>query len=328
MSNQQNYTEMIDAYLTGQLNGEESSRLMELLEQDPALKDEFLLQQDIVNSLRVHRRNELKNRLNNIETGTGVSFNGAGTLKMVAGTALVALIGTGIYFAFQQNDGEGETLNPVEVTLQPDYTPAISEAPAMAETSEKKEEAALQQNKEVYEEIDAPKADAPAFAPTGYQAAKDAGIKSAPAKVAGSVPSGAKKPAAEPAEVVKPEVISFFDEQDASANTPEANTPEDKLNTIRSFSTQNIEVSTVTDKRYSFHYMFFDNQLHIYGEFSKVPYEVLEVNTGTYTRYFLYHNGLYYELNPDQRKVTRLKELNNEGMIKELEITRNEKLKR
>ena len=327
MSNQHNYTDMIDAYLTGQLNQEDSSRLMERLEQDPALKDEFLLQQDMVQSLQAHRRNELKARLNNIEVGTGSSFAGAGALKMVAGTALVALIGTGIYFSFNNSASqEDRDITPIEITAQDISDLSSTNLPEIPEVKIQDNNISSAESKSTEELKEAPISPsvvAEKSEKSGKKALNEEAEK--PASVASSVET---KKASEAAEVVKPEIISFFDEQDPSANSPEADSPEDKLNAARSFNTQNIEVTTVSDNRYSFHYMFFNNQLHIYGDFSKVPYEVLEFNSGTQTRYYLYHNGLYYELNPDQRKITRLKELKNESIIKELEITRTEKLKR
>lgn len=325
MSNQQNY-KMIDDYLTGKLSPEESGRFMELLEQDPALKEEFLMQKDMVHSLQNHRRAELKNRLNQIEVGTGYSVPSALTLKFIAGTALVAVLGIGTYFALDHSEAE-PVKAPVELSIQePAPKPAATEIPATKEIEtppaaiEQEKENALSkadvaktENTKPAEEKESPKAIQPK---TSTKENKE--IK--PASEAANTATNA--------EVVKPEVITFFEEQDPTGGVPLVEAPEDKLKNARKFDSQNIEVSTKTDRRYPFHYMFFENQLNIYGDFSKVPYEVLEVNTGTHATYFLYHNGNYYELNPNQRKITRLKELTNERLIQELEVTRIDKLKR
>ena len=323
---------MIDAYLTGNLNPEDSSRLMESLGQDPALKEEFLLQKDLVHSLQNKRRAELKNRLNQIEVGTGYTVPSALGLKFIAGAALVALLGTGTYFALNQTDEVAENApvitqteekavpqSTITETVNETETEQIkeSEASPVAQPEEKVSEATAEEKSSAGQTLKAEEKSKPAVEKPKAPVREQKAAK--PAADALAAPASA--------EVVKPEVITFFDEQDPAGKAPVAETPEDKLKNSRKFNTQNIEVSTKTDRRYPFHYRFFDNQLSIYGDFSKVPYEVLEVNTGSQASYFLYHNGVYYELNPEQRTITRLKELTNERLIKELEVTRNEKLK-
>lgn len=331
MSNKETYTEMIDAYLTGNLNPEDSSRLMESLGKDPALKEEFLLQKDLVQSLQNKRRAELKNRLNQIEVGTGYTAPSALGLKFIAGAALVALLGTGTYFALNQADDQNENV-PVITLAEEKAAPQSENTEIANETAQIKvtevspapkpeEKVTETASEEKASASQTPKADEKLTAAEENHNASASEKKAVkPADETATAPASA-------AEVVKPDVITFFDDQDPAGKAPVAETPEDKLKNSRKFNTQNIEVSTKTDRRYPFHYRFFDNQLSIYGDFSKVPYEVLEVNTGSQASYFLYHNGVYYELNPEQRTITRLKELSNERLIKELEVTRNEKLK-
>jgi hypothetical protein len=358
MSNQLKHTELIDAYLTGNLSSEESSRLMQLLEQDPALKEEFDLQQDLVNSLREHRRMQLKARLDNIEVGTGYSMPSAATLKLIAGAALVGALSVGSWFAYNQlQESTDHTAYTEETrTEQPEAKQAWN---TEAHTAEPQHEESLPVNPESSEESisssstetassepsldqksakenpgysieDKRKEEQPATKNTASSAvsAAEQAHNSAHKSSETAAKAGQDKESTSLPEVVKPEVVSFFEEPDAVDSVPEANAPKDQLNEVHSFSTQNIEVTTRSDKQYPFHYMFHDNQLHIYGDFSQVPYEVLEVNSGNQTRYYLYHGGGYYELNPNQRKVTRLKELTNEKIIQELEITRTQKLNR
>lgn len=340
MSNRLNYSELIDAHLTGQLSPEESTQLMQLLEQDPSLKEEFNLQRDMVNAIREQRRMQLKSRLDNIELGTGSGYTlpSAGALKMVAGAALLVLLGGGSWFAYQQlqpaHDAEQlETISSIEPD-QESLSPTVTTTELTKITQQPS--ATQPEEESVAPEEDTNEKDAPYIAETS-PADKPAASEefhqpnrtdNKPAEGSQPVDAAQKDESiiTRP-EIVKPEVLTFFDEPDAVDSVPEANTPKDKLNEAHSFSTQNIEVTTKTDKQYPFHYMFHDNQLHIYGDFSQVPYEVLEVNTGTYTLYYLYHGGNYYELNPNQRKITRLKELKNEKIMQELEITRTQKLK-
>lgn len=326
---------MIDAYLTGQLSPEENSRFLESLEQDPALKEEFLLQQSTVKALQEHRRMALKARLDAVEVGTGFSFASASGVKLAAGTALVAILGTAAYFGYNELNQPAPAEYQVVLSTEEDFTstslikeelPALPKAekptpPASAAT----QSASAATQKEIAETI-LPKP------------SQETEIKSEEKQVllkeegsSGVAEKEIEKPLPNPArpnsaEVVKPDVLTDFEETDITTSTPEAEVPEDQLAGIPSFDNSTIAVSTKSDSRYDFHYRFFENQLQIFGNFRNVPYEVLEVNTGLSTRYFLYHKGNYFELKPNQQKVTRLQELTDKKTIKELEITRTEKL--
>jgi hypothetical protein len=329
MSNQLPHKEMIDAYLTGRLSPEDSDRLMQRLEQDPALKEEFLMQKDLVNSLQSFRKQQLKARLNNIEVGSGYSFTSAAGFKFMVGAALVALLGTGSYFAYtqlseQENVYENQAVELAEErslrTEEEDFAqkPVAAPQPQAEEIFSPEEPgAAAEQPKET---VTSPSKTIIAEN-TPKQNSTSTKVKQPAATATATEEPKAAKP-----EVIKPDVLTYFEEKDALSSSPEVEAPADQLANIRSFDTKNIEVTTKADKRYPFHYSFYDNQLHIYGDFSQVPYEVLEVNSGFNTRYYLYHNGKYYELNPNQQQISRLKELKNEKVIGELEITRAEKL--
>lgn len=310
---------MIDAYLTGSLSPEESEQFLQRMAKDPALKEEFQLQKDLVHSLQDFRKQQLKARLNSIEVGSGYSFTSAASFKFIAGAALLALIGTGTYLATQSDQEESlPNIQPIELAEQKSqHVPAYS-LPLKPEALKKAEPIPAEKEAIGSTEI----ASQPAVEKKEEKTSK---AKNLPAEPFAGDTAPQKAQAASP-EVVKPEVLSYFEEKDALPSSPKVEAPEDKLADIRSFDIKNIEVNTRKDKRYPFHYSFYDNQLYIYGDFSQVPYEVLEVNTGSGTSYFLYHNNNYYELNPKQQTVTRLKELKNEKIIKELEITRAEKL--
>lgn len=310
---------MIDAYLTGKLSPEDSSRLLQSLEQDPALKEEFLLQKDMVQSLQSFRKQQLKARLNDIEVGSGYSFTSAAGFKWIVGTTLLALLGTAAYFAYNQLNlpanelemqpielaqGSNVVLENIRIPQKPSATLALKEEALTPAENFATEDAAAKTS-----ETMPPPADAgsTAEAALAERTSQDQARSGDP-------------------EIIKPEVITSFDEQDGMRNTPKVEAPADNLADIRSFDTKNIEVSTKEDKRYPFHYSFYENQLRIYGDFSQVPYEVLEVNSGISTNYYLYHDGKYYELNPKQKEISRLKELKNQKIIDELEVTRAEKL--
>lgn len=311
---------MIDAYLTGKLSPEDSDRFLQSLDQDPTLKEEFLLQKDMVHSLQSFRKQQLKARLNNIEVGSGYSFTSASGFKFMVGTALLALLGTGAYFVYNQLNvpANERDMQPIELAQGSNVVLEDLSLP-------QKPSAILAPKEETFAPAEHSGQPEPAEKATETTQPAPKNTVSTAEATQSEHTSKEQARAGNP-EIVKPEVITSFDEQDALRNTPKVEAPADNLAHIRSFDTKNIEVSTKEDKRYPFHYSFYENQLRIYGDFSQVPYEVLEVNSGISTNYYLYHDGKYYELNPKQKDISRLKELKNQKIIDELEVTRAEKL--
>ncbi|NJN28456.1 MAG: hypothetical protein HC819_22030 [Cyclobacteriaceae bacterium] len=82
----------------------------------------------------------------------------------------------------------------------------------------------------------------------------------------------------------------------------------------------NVAVSTVKDKKNKFHYKFFENKLYLLGNFSDMPYEIIEVNSSKGKSYFLYYDSSYFQLNTEQLKPAPLVKIENDSLVNELKI--------
>lgn len=308
----------LDDYLLGKLSADEHAEMESQLAADSQLREDMFLQRDIVQALQENRRLELKNRLNSIEVGTG-GFSTAIGLKIAAGVALMGLMGTGIYWFLNSSPATPADALPTrfielnEGLRQVDYT--------------------LPQMPEVHLAQAEPSEEVPAAEAATAAASLSGATTTAAAKPAVPTPGVAKKKSSAPAEtparaeavVQKPNVLSEFKDTDLGTISNQGEAPVDALSRNRQFTNRSIEVSTQTHEKYDFHYRFYDSKLFIYGNFDSKPYEILEINTEGTRSYFLYFEDNYYALNTDQQKLTRLRRLSNDKLIKELEITRTQK---
>lgn len=94
--------ETIDSYLRGDLSGSDLEAFKSTVGSDPGLKQEIDFQQDIVNSLKQYRHQQLKSRFNSVEIPAS-GLNNSVFLKFAASIGIVAiLIGSFVVWEQQQ----------------------------------------------------------------------------------------------------------------------------------------------------------------------------------------------------------------------------------
>lgn len=313
-------------YLLGKLPAEEHAAMDAKIAADNHLQEEVTMQRDIMRALQEERRLELKSRLNNIEVGGAAGgFSTALGLKLAAGVALMGIMSTGLYLYFNDTASAEQTNLPVGIIELPEnnqlLTYTIPVRPAVAEGAETITTEAAPKNKQAVNNIAAapPKVATPTVdRPAATREASSAELPAAKKED--------RKETAQPnIQVQKPKVFSDFKDTDIAANNQQMEAPVDAMARNRQFSTHTIEVTAQLHDKWDFHYQFYDSKLFIYGDFKSKPYEILEINTEGTTSYYLYFENNYYGLKSDQQKLSRLRKLTNEKLIKELNITRTQK---
>ena len=286
---------------------------------DSQLQDDMLFQRDIVHALQDERRMELKNRLNSIEVGAGGISSAVG-LQIAAGVALVGLLGTAVYFLTGEPAVDENTLPVGIIDLSATdnlYTYTIPAKPEAAAPTPSTEtvQLTIPKAKKAEEVVTA--------AVSKANDTKLSGNSDVVELKNEAVDNGAaKRP---DIQVQRPKVLSEFKDNDLGGGTQQVEPPVDALARNRQFSTQSIEVTAQLHDKYDFHYQFFDSKLFIYGDFKSKPYEILEINTEGSRAYYLFFENNYYGLKSNQQKLTRLRRISNEKLVKELEITRIQK---
>ncbi len=294
MKNNPTYEDLTGRYLDNEMSEAEKFEFESQMENDPQLKEEFDFQNELVRTIKDHRKLELKARLSNIEIPTPI-FQTIG-LKLAAVATATVIIGTGIYFYNQQNPNNNDfniiDITGKQITLQEEnIVPVIPDVKIETITPAKSDKNAPIKNKK--------------------KANKENKVRAEKQKPA--------KPT-----VVKPELTVGFD----NAIEEEGKIEETGLsatNDVKENTKSKMEIETVKTRRHKFHYKFYNNRLYLLGDFSKSPYEIIELNSNSGKKYFLLYQDNYYKLEPNQQKPTRLHKIENDSIIKELKIIKEYK---
>ena len=80
------------------------------------------------------------------------------------------------------------------------------------------------------------------------------------------------------------------------------------LSEIHSIGKENhLNIVNEEGSKYNFHYQFEENQLQLYGEFSKEIYQIIELKGKSKDQYFLYFSKNFYQLNNTKGKIIALR---------------------
>ncbi|MFZ2904824.1 MAG: hypothetical protein WAZ98_01355 [Cyclobacteriaceae bacterium] len=279
--------ELLDDYLSNRLSGEERSAFEKKLETDPELKQEVRFQQDLVEGLRKARMAELKSFLNNVPISPAPGGQSSMLLKTGSWVAVTGLVATALYFYWSRNEATEEIVTPAPVvTEQPERQPVV---PAEDESN----------------------------TPTSD------GISEGATKVE------TKEPVKSSDNVTKPVVSAESKKREIKAYDPSTEEPEGEVEKYereqfeiisKAFVTSSIEVETDnTDKKYSFHYVFKNGKLVLYGGFEKHLYEILEFISDDKRTVVLFYKSNYYLLDVNKSTPAVLSPIHDKKLLKKLQ---------
>ena len=305
MNRQFDYTEQIENYLEGKMSGEEMKEFDLRLQNDPALRSEFQLQQDMINALKANRKAELKARLDKVNVGSyGSSLTG---LKIALGVALTAAVGLSVYFFTEQKALEKEK---VELAQQEQAIQKVQEEEVVIPEGEPAT---------IEDDVDKEILDIPVSPKPEAERTDKANNLSNSSKTAEKVSAEGTT-----AKVTRPKAVEEFEsveEKETEIKVPENNlveeTPHKELTAV--------EVESKEDNSHTFHYKFYNNKLYLYGDFKNIPYEIIELNTISGKSLYLYYKNSFYYLESNQMEVSPLKEIKDQKLIEELDSLRVKK---
>jgi hypothetical protein len=290
--------ELLDDYLANRLSADEKAQFEKQLEADPSLKQEFNIQQRLVDGIRKARLAELKGMLNN----TPIPAPGGQALLAKLGVfAVVAgLVATGAYYFFGNDTAEVKPLPPVAVQDEP----APKQEPVLKEkandTVAKQEEEAIVPTPEK---------------PVVIAEEKKASKEKAPAATKDSAETTAAKPE-------KPSAFDPTSEEPISE--PSYETLEKSFS--RTASGSSIAIDVVPDnKNYPFHYQFKEGKLLLYGQPFKDK-NLIEIReyfkNSKRTAAILFYKENYYNLDEGNETITALRPIKDPAILKKLKESR------
>ena len=299
MSNNLNYFQLIDDYLSGSLSVDQMRDFESQLSTDPLLKEEFLLQKDIVNSLMDYRKAELKAYLNNVNVGVGTGSVLLG-MKTAAIVAVTAIVGVGAYFFLRNDNPE---LFPDKIDLVDSRS--LTEV-TIPHKPELKEIVVLEEEISRIEETESVAIEKPEI--PDQVAVVDSDQSSEKAVVVNS-----------------PRVLNLMDEDNTDSMT-EANLeiPDKDIAQTTNLEHTTIAVEPASDQNYDFHYQYHNGKLFLYGDFKDAPYEILELNSGQNKQLYMQYNNIYYIIE-ESRDIIALEPLTRPDIIKKLDIIQEHK---
>ncbi|WP_420318406.1 hypothetical protein [Ekhidna sp.] len=301
-----NLQEQIEKYHLGQMSESELASFEKQLNSDPSLKAESDLQADIINGLKGHRKLELKSRMDAINVGpTWVEFIGQSALmKSMGGVIVASVIGTGIYFLGERDESITNS-NPIEISAP---TPASEEYVWE-----------LGQDEAVNAENSLEK---PELKP---QTTDSKNIDNTQLVEVSSPDQEEVQVAKENGDVFKPSVDApQVDDIEEETKFKASNLDELPETVETAESEEPIDVETQNSRSNIIKYKYFDGKLFLNGDFDKAPYEILEINSASGRRIYVYYLGTYYQVGTTD-KLIELPAVKDQDVIKELKLIRENK---
>jgi hypothetical protein len=111
---------------------------------------------------------------------------------------------------------------------------------------------------------------------------------------------------------VTPHVIEEFADEETRE---EISIPENDILENAPSASAGISVELKIGTRYNFHYQFLSNRLFLFGNFNEELYDILEIKNDTESQLFFSYKEKFYQLDREQKEITPLQEITNEGLI-------------
>ncbi|MDQ3536136.1 MAG: hypothetical protein M3421_10975, partial [Bacteroidota bacterium] len=118
MNREYDYSGLIEGYITGRLSEKQKLEFEAQLEVNPDLNKDFMLQKDIITSIKDARKAELKSMLNNVNVSSGNGINYF-PLQIIGAVLVTSLLAVGTYYYFTENDQSERSTVSVETTTPP-----------------------------------------------------------------------------------------------------------------------------------------------------------------------------------------------------------------
>ncbi len=271
--------ELLDDYISNRLSGAERTYIEERLQQDPDLRSEYAIQQQIAAGIRQARVAELKKMLSSIPTPP-LQDPGFSAAK-IAGLAMAVMLALSLIYYFTRQTPESGP-----ATVEQPTVPAVTENPG-TEPAVTKED-----NQETDEVSEAEPSKSAGSASKKSSASKPEAKK----RIDVFDPSGESEPAAD-------ENIPGADDMNAESAVER---------------TDLVVVTDGTSKKYKFHYQVLEDKVVLYGTFEKNLYQILEFISGEKRTIFLYYKDAYYLLDSTGSRVNPLIPVNDPALLKKL----------
>jgi hypothetical protein len=296
MTNHHKIEEIVSRYLDGDMSEIEKLDFQSRLLTDPVLQEEYSLQKDMVEAIKIYRKAELKSKLSQVQLPGTAWYQTLGG-QIAATASITAMVGLGSYLYLSQPN---EVLSVVDVEAL-SYTQLteenVPEIPQMF--FEEAETSVFTQEPE----------------PTAYTDLSPAADE-APETEEVSVDAIARVSELPKPEIIVPDLTIVDDGRDL--DVPDGNF-ESSVSSFEKLS-EKVAVETLKGVKKGLHYRFTGNKLFLYGDFGDQTYEIIEINTQKGRRFYLLFDGNFFQILQNQTDIAPLEKIKDEDTINDLEI--------
>ena len=270
-------TELINAYLDDELSQADRTNFEQQLEGDSELQQELALQKDIIEGIRVARKTELKQMLNNVPVGH-TSFWSTGKIVSVLAIVAVAVVGV-VYF----NQGDEPQTEPVQESLPP---------------------IVLEQENDMTDNVDGQDTE------EITEAVEESQVTETPVEEPTEVAEAVEIQPEDKRPVVAPD----FERNDTERTEIIAPGGTILGQIVEQPTETDVDIDR-TNASYTFHYAFEPGMLKLYGDFNNELYEILEFNSSEGRNWFLEYEDKYYFLDDSTNGIQPLKEITDAQLL-------------
>ena len=290
MANNQQILENIDNFLKGKLDGKELKEFEQQLNSNSDLKQEVEFQSIVREGLMQARQLELKQRMNNIVIEPAFQWTAG---KVAAGIAMIGLIGLGTYGFLKSEDNQTIVKKLQNAKNKKELVLAKPIEEVENKKLEKEQIIVISSNR------------------IGKKANKG-GVVQLPI----DVQLTEEEEAHHHIDVHTPNMPLDFGVNHVDKNA-HASTPNGKIEQVGAVSLSTI-IPVVENDKDKFHYKYYADKLVLVGDFSKGPYELIELNKNTEKKLYLHYADNFYELHYGTESLDDLVKINQTRLIKEL----------
>lgn len=299
MSTDQLY-QRIENYLTGRMSASENTAFENEISKDPALKSEVEFQKDIIEGLKMYRKQQLKASLSQVNVSPWSNFISSGLGKITSGIVATSVMVGSVYMiadSFEESERDSNlsyktiTVDAPFDTNIPDIT--IEDKPESNDGSEKLIVKASDQETinldETTKEI------------TENSTSDNTEILAPDISL--------------PEDVDELTDNSDFESEEISSEIFDSPVPS---------ADEKMDVNVENTNSEVLRYRYFEGKLNLYGNFKDTTYQILEVIGSDGKELYLFYKNSYYELSSNS-EIQVLMEITDQSKIDQLEILKNHK---
>lgn len=287
--------ENIEAYITGQLTGKERLDFEGQISDNPLLQKELSIQEDIITSIKEYRKTQLKHKLNSINISN--NFN---IVKIISYLICSIIIAAGIYIYYNNNIPTPTSQRKAVIRTEDSFNENSKNVSKNNEPATKKQE------------------------PKASIRESETSIREPVSSNQYPISNTELNEIQSLLLTVQPVVFEDFGDNELIHKNLNEDLPGINIGQMPENKLPDVQISESNKDDNMLYYQYYNEKLFLYGDFSSMPYELLELNTLDDKLLYLFYDNSFYKIKQAQSKITLLVKITDEKVVEELNVIKGE----